>query len=250
MRIIGGEFKRRKLHTPPDERTTRPMPDLVRESLFNILRGHSEGATVVDAFAGTGAVGLEAVSRGAARCVLIERDRRIATIVQANIDELGVADRCELIVGDALGPGALARCPASIDLLFFDPPYPLVTDAGTWPRVRDQFGRFIARLSPQGFAVLRTPWPAVHHAPDEPEVLPPGARREVIEGAETIVLEADTVDGIDDEALEAFEQAAREAERVARERARPVDIDLAVPGAQGPETHHYGTTALHLYMRQ
>ncbi len=261
MRIIGGSHKRRKLITPPDAETTRPMPDFVREAVFNILRGHSEGATVVDVFAGTGSMGLEAASRGATDIYLIERDRRIANIIEQNIEQLGFDDRAQLIIGDALGPASVARVPDSIDLLFFDPPYPMVTDAETWPRVAAQFGRFVQKLAPTGFAVLRTPFPAVHRVKQAEPELPPGARVEHDfagdlpdnggnEAEEVIVLEADSVDGIDDAALEAFERAAREAEQQARERARPVDIDLGIPGAIGPESHAYGTTVVHLYMRE
>ena len=63
--IIGGEFRSRRLKSPKGREVTRPLPDRVRESLFGLLRGHTRGATVFDAFAGTGAFGLEAVSRGA-----------------------------------------------------------------------------------------------------------------------------------------------------------------------------------------
>ena len=259
MRIIGGSHKRRHLITPPDAETTRPMPDFVREAVFNILRGHSEGATVVDVFAGTGSMGLEAASRGATEVHFIERDRRSADIIDQNIEQLGLEDRAQLIIGDALGPASVARVPDSIDLLFFDPPYPMVTDAETWPRVAAQFARFVQKLAPTGFAVLRTPFPAVHRVKEVEPELPPGARVEHglnddgSEGdgqEEVIVLEADSVDGIDDAALEAFERAAREAEQQARERARPVDINLEMPGAIGPESHAYGTTVVHLYMRE
>ena len=77
MRIIAGEFKKRKLQGPPDDTTTRPIPDMVKEALFNILRGHPEDGAVLDCFAGTGSIGLEALSRGAPRCVFVERDKKI-----------------------------------------------------------------------------------------------------------------------------------------------------------------------------
>src|SRR6185436_5598593 len=105
---------------------------------FALLRGHCEGASVFDAFSGTGAIGLEAVSRGASRCVLVEKDRDAAAMLKANIESLGAADRCELVIGDALGAGAMARCPRPVHLAFFDPPYPLIRDPIGWKRVRAQ----------------------------------------------------------------------------------------------------------------
>jgi 16S rRNA (guanine966-N2)-methyltransferase len=169
MRIISGKYRSRRLLSPPPGSTTRPMPDRVKESLFAILRGNTEGAAVLDVFAGTGAIGLEAVSRGAERCVFVERDRRVAEMLRQNIETLGCGDRCEVVVGDALGLSILARSPRPVDLIFFDPPYPMVQDAmpgGGWDRVRGQFTRLIDLLSDHGFAVLRTPWPFVH--PDDP----------------------------------------------------------------------------------
>lgn len=159
MRIIAGEFKRRRLLSPPEGSTTRPIPDRVKVSLFNLLRGHFDGVAVFDAFAGTGAIGLEAVSRGAARCVLVERDKRVAATLKANIEALGAQDRCEVVVGDALGYAAALRCPVGVHLVFFDPPYAMMEDAARRPRVMAQLGRCIERLDETGYAILRTPWP-------------------------------------------------------------------------------------------
>src|SRR5215475_7819068 len=103
MRIIAGEFRSRRLLTPKDDAVTRPIPDRVKESLFGLLRGHCEGAQVFDGFAGTGALGLEAISRGAGRCVFVEKDKGAAELLRRNIEALGAGDRCELILGDALG---------------------------------------------------------------------------------------------------------------------------------------------------
>lgn len=159
MRIIAGEFRRRILKTPKDDSVTRPITDRVKESLFGLLRGHCEDAFVFDAFAGTGAIGLEAVSRGAAKCVFVEQNRDIAAILQSNIDMLNVGDRCRVVIGDALGPGALARAPRPLTLAFFDPPYALVQDHIGFRRVMAQLRSTIDLLKPDGFAVLRTPWP-------------------------------------------------------------------------------------------
>lgn len=169
MRIIAGEFRSRLLATPADNETTRPIPDRVKESLFAILRGHTEDAVIFDAFAGTGAIGLEALSRGASRCVFVEKDKRIASILQKNIDTLRVGDRAELVIGDALGPGALARCPRGVNLVFFDPPYPLVREPIGFKRVMAQFAQLVARLDPKGYAILRTPWPFFLEVAEAPE---------------------------------------------------------------------------------
>lgn len=178
MRIIAGDFKKRRLQGPPDDTTTRPIPDQVKESLFNILRGHCEDGPVLDCFAGTGSIGLEALSRGAPHCTFVERDRKIAHVLKANIEHCHAGDRAELVIGDALGPGALSRCPRPLHLAFFDPPYALVRDRAGLERVKAQVARAVALLDDTGYAVLRTPWPLLHAAggvggaadqPDAPE---------------------------------------------------------------------------------
>ena len=176
MRIIAGMYRSRLIASPPDDQT-RPMPDRVKESVFQLLRGHCEGAAVCDVFAGTGSVGLEAVSRGASECVLIERRREVAETLRGNIETLGAGDRCRVVVADALGPAALAACPAPAHLIFVDPPYPMMQDPRQRRRVMDQFARFVARLDDTGFAVLRTPWPYTEEGTRETVPLDvPGAR--------------------------------------------------------------------------
>jgi 16S rRNA (guanine(966)-N(2))-methyltransferase RsmD len=148
----------------------------VKESLFGLLRGHCEGANVFDGFAGTGALGLEAVSRGAARCVLVEQDKSIAAILTRNVEMLGVKDRCEVVVGDALGAGALARAPRPLTLAFLDPPYPVVQEPVGFRRAMAQLEKLVELLSPDGFAVLRTPWP-LHHRQGGPAPAPASTGR-------------------------------------------------------------------------
>ena len=163
MRIISGRFRSRKLFSPKDAATTRPIPDRVKESLFSMLRGNCEGAKVIDCFAGTGrGIGLEALSLGAERVVFVERDRKAADLLSRNIELLEVEEETDVVQADALGPAALARCPKPVDLVFFDPPYPLVLDPERCGHVLRQFGRFVDLLSDEGFAVLRTPWPLRH----------------------------------------------------------------------------------------
>lgn len=232
LRIIGGDLKRRRLHAPPDAETTRPMPDRVRQSVFTLLRGHTEGVEVFDGFAGTGAIGFEALSRGATGVLFVERERKIAALIERSAEELGVADRCEIAVSDALGAGAVARCPEGVHLVFFDPPYPLVSDPAQWPRVRDQFARLIGKLDETGYGVLRTPWPFVHPVDggvaEEPG---PTRRRRGRRGRE---------DEPEVEVLDLNEPPVKREMRA---------VDLAIPGALGPETHEYGSMAVHLYMR-
>lgn len=162
MRIIAGEFRRRVLVTPRDKSITRPIPDRVKESLFSLLRGHCEGANVFDGFSGTGAIGLEAVSRGAARCLLVERDRAIFPILKENVESLGCEDRCTVLQGDALGAAALASAPRPLTLAFLDPPYPMVLDPTGFKRVMAQVAALVNILAPGGYVVLRTPWPLQH----------------------------------------------------------------------------------------
>lgn len=159
MRIAGGIHRSRKLHSPPETAETRPIPARVKQSLFNILRGHTENAVVVDLFAGTGAIGLEAISHGAARAVFVERDKRMAAVLQQNIDELGETAKTTVLLGDAMNPVTIARLPERIDLAFMDPPYPLTMDMRTWSKIHAQAERLVERLAPDGYLILRTPWP-------------------------------------------------------------------------------------------
>src|SRR5690349_16037799 len=100
MRIVAGEFRGRRLSAPPGART-RPTADRVREALFSIL-GAIEGMRVADVFAGSGALGIEALSRGAAHATFVERDRRAAEVIERNVASVGAEERSELLVGDAL----------------------------------------------------------------------------------------------------------------------------------------------------
>ena len=220
------------------------MPDRVRESLFGLLRGHTEGAAVFDAFAGTGSIGLEAVSRGASRCVMVERDRRVADTLERNVRELGAEDRCEVVVGDALGAGALAACPMPVHLVFFDPPYALVEDAAGWQRARSQFMRLIVRLDETGYAVLRTPWPFLHaaqaaHAPTEP------TRARAARPTRRRARQMEPMEHDDPEPDPEIDAASPPSPAPPKTR-----VDLSLPNALGPETHVYHHTAVHLYMRR
>ncbi len=123
MRVIAGTYGGRRLRAPRG-RATRPTAERVREALFAAL-GELRGEVVLDLFAGTGALAIEALSRGAARAVLVERDARALAALRANLAELGLApEQAEVRRGEALRALRTARERAeTYDLLFVDPPY-------------------------------------------------------------------------------------------------------------------------------
>ncbi len=97
----------------------RPTPDRLREALFNVLAPRIEGAVFLDAYAGTGAVGIEALSRGAKRVILIESNKRALAVLRANLSSLGIADAATVVQGKAAAVAARYAC----DVAFLDPPY-------------------------------------------------------------------------------------------------------------------------------
>src|SRR5271156_4081067 len=127
MRIVAGRHRGRRLLAPPGE-TVRTTSDRAREALFNIL-SHGQlaaegvpfaGVAALDAFAGTGALGLEALSRGAAEAVFIEQDREALATLSQNVAALGEGAHARIVPGDATRP---PRAPSSCALVFLDPPY-------------------------------------------------------------------------------------------------------------------------------
>ena len=126
MRVIAGKYRRRALHSPSGL-DARPTSDRLRETLFNILAPRVEGARFLDLCAGTGAVGIEALSRGAASATFVDRSRKMCGLVETNLDALGVPEEeTEVINREALD--YLRRCAASEtqsawDVVYFDPPY-------------------------------------------------------------------------------------------------------------------------------
>jgi 16S rRNA (guanine(966)-N(2))-methyltransferase RsmD len=121
MRIIAGTLKGRRLESPTWA-GLRPTSDKLRETLFNILAPRVSGARVLDAFAGTGAVGIEALSRGAAHVTFVDVDRRALALVAANLRRCGVTDRYA-IIRTRLGDDASALPGGAFDLAVLDPPY-------------------------------------------------------------------------------------------------------------------------------
>lgn len=120
LRIVGGEWRRRVLAFP-DAEGLRPTPDRVRETLFNWLGQDLSGLACLDLFAGSGALGLEAASRGAGKVVLVERAPRVADALDSNIRLLQGAGRVELLRQDALK--FASSSPRAFDVVFLDPPY-------------------------------------------------------------------------------------------------------------------------------
>lgn len=131
MRIIAGEFKGRRLNAP-EGLGTRPILDRQKVTLFDVLRASFPCDRCIDVFAGSGGLGFEALSRGAARVRFVEKDRRAAAVLERNAADLGVAHRVEIHRGVAEdfpleGEGALG-------LVFFDPPFPRILAEPEWVR--------------------------------------------------------------------------------------------------------------------
>jgi 16S rRNA (guanine966-N2)-methyltransferase len=136
MRIISGRFKGRRLKTP-GWTGLRPTADRLRETLFNVLGNQVADAFVLDGYAGTGAVGIEALSRGASGVVFVEHDARAAALIAENLRHCGILEGCAIIradIGRLSQPGGLRR----FDVILLDPPYQevdlesCVRRAGPW----------------------------------------------------------------------------------------------------------------------
>jgi 16S rRNA (guanine966-N2)-methyltransferase len=168
MRIIAGTLKGRRLAAPTWD-GLRPTSDKLRETLFNVIADRMENARFLDGFAGTGAVGLEALSRGAAHVTFIEQDPRACKLIAQNVERCGVTDGYIIVRGGFGGKGmreSARRSPLGslgpFDVIFLDPPYadPVIDaamrTAMTW-------------LSPSGLLI-------VEHAARDPIAEPPGAR--------------------------------------------------------------------------
>jgi 16S rRNA (guanine(966)-N(2))-methyltransferase RsmD len=120
MRVIAGEYRSRRLKSIPGI-ATRPTSDRLRETLFNILTPRIGGARFLDAYAGTGAVGIEALSRGAAHAWFLERNRGALQTIRDNLASLGLEPRATVVPGPVL----LSLARYSADIVFLDPPYDL-----------------------------------------------------------------------------------------------------------------------------
>jgi 16S rRNA (guanine966-N2)-methyltransferase len=155
LRIVAGQLKGRRLKTPAGD-TTRPTSDRVREALFGVLGGRVVGARVADLFAGSGALGLEALSRGAARCLFVERRRNVLRVLRANIAALDMEVSSRVLMADAAAPSDRLLTEAPFDLVLADPPY----GRGFVARLT-RLGARPGFLAPGGLLVIE-------HAPAEP----------------------------------------------------------------------------------
>lgn len=170
MRIIRGRFRRRKLLSSPGA-VTRPIPDRVKESLFEFLEEDLSGARVADIFAGTGTIGLEAISRGAHSAVFFERDRKAAELLRKNVAALGVEDQTLCWQTDVMRTSFRPKNAEGIspfDIVFFDPPYRMVSDI----RPGMPLYKSLERLAREGVTsddarlIFRTPNRAAFAVPD------------------------------------------------------------------------------------
>lgn len=151
LRIVGGSLRGRKLKYSGDTRT-RPMKDRVREAVFNLLGTQVVGSHAIDLFAGTGALGLEAISRGAARATFIERHWPTAELIKASAAEFGVAERVEVVFGDAFLWSAKFIAEADTPLtVFCSPPFDFYVDRQQ--EMLALIGRWV-ELSPGGSQIV------------------------------------------------------------------------------------------------
>ncbi len=149
MRVIAGEFKGRTLFSPKD-RLIRPTSDRVREFIFSVIGESIRGAAVLDLFCGTGALGLEAKSRGAANIVFVDCSRNALELVRRNCSLLKV--EASILKGDAIS--VLSTMPAStFDYIFCDPPYDYEQ-----PSLLLQTIKETGRLSPEGLLIYESSW--------------------------------------------------------------------------------------------
>jgi len=122
MRIIAGEFRGRVIKSPPDSRT-RPTSDRLRETLFNVLAPRIDDARFLDLCAGTGAIGMEAVSRGAAFVTFVDKSRKACALIEENLDLLGIAESKTEVLALAAENFTGREHRSGWDIVFFDPPY-------------------------------------------------------------------------------------------------------------------------------
>jgi 16S rRNA (guanine966-N2)-methyltransferase len=154
---VAGEAKGRRLQAPPGD-DTRPTLDRVREAVFNALGSLDavDGARVLDLFAGSGALGIEALSRGAAHATFVERDPEARRVIGANLATTGMADRAEVVARDAgafLRRVGTAESRGRFDLVLLDPPYD--TDDPSWEEILTS----VAAAAPTGVVVIESARP-------------------------------------------------------------------------------------------
>jgi 16S rRNA (guanine966-N2)-methyltransferase len=149
IRVIGGEAKGRKLHLVPGS-ATRPVADRVKEALFNILSADVQGCRFLDLFAGTGSIGIEALSRGAAHCVFLDTDRQAVRTIHTNLELTGFEGRAEVHRQDAFG--YLSRAVGQgFDLVYVAPPQ----YAGLWSKAVLRMDADPRALNPDAWVIAQ-----------------------------------------------------------------------------------------------
>jgi 16S rRNA (guanine966-N2)-methyltransferase len=228
MRVIAGKFRGLRLKAPPGSQT-RPMTDQVKETLFNVLgaRLATPGALpeteILDLFAGSGALGIEALSRGARRCTFVERDRRSLNVLHDNLRSLRVRDTYSVLTDNAWTIRLPRARQGGYGLVFLDPPF---QDVSETYRVADLIERIAARLLPDGLIVFRS---------DRKTDFPLNALRavQVLDerhwGRNRVLLLA-----LDDERGPAAEEQREEEDR-AEQIGDNADRELAGPEKEAPE---------------
>ena len=157
MRIIAGQYKGRILLSP-EGMTTRPITDRVKSALFNILRNYLADAVVLDLFCGTGSMGLESLSRGAAMCYFADRDEGALGLLKQNIQALGAGEHSHIWRGDInalLGQWLTMITRRKVDLAFLDPPYAMARDWDWDTAARQLFEPLAKALAADGLVILR-----------------------------------------------------------------------------------------------
>jgi 16S rRNA (guanine966-N2)-methyltransferase len=155
MRVIAGTARRTGLKSVPGH-DTRPIPDRIKESVFAMLTAHEkiEGAAVMDLYAGSGSLGIEALSRGAASAIFVERSRDCVRVIEQNLEKTRLADQSRVISSDVVGALSMRVTDRQrFDLIFFDPPFP---DTATGlPADDTALVLAAARLNPDGWLLIR-----------------------------------------------------------------------------------------------
>ncbi len=165
LRLTGGTLRSRRV-SAPSGRAVRPTPARVKEALFSILAGRVSDARILDLFAGTGALGFEALSRGASAVTFVEAHRATAVALRRTAGELGVAERCTIVAAPA--ERSVARLNGRYDVVFADPPYALAYPGGLFAQLRAsgavdartllvyEHSATVAAPDDAGYTVLRT----------------------------------------------------------------------------------------------
>ena len=166
MRIIAGDHRGRAILGPENMQTTRPIIDSVKEALFNRLTslgllqpdGDNTSWSVVDVFSGTGSLGLEALSRGAASCMFVDQDRSAVSKLNENLKNLGLTDRAQVVQGSALaGYWCASLQPGSIQVAFIDPPYVMMEVDEDRAKVLSMVEQMRDIMEQGGVVMVRTP---------------------------------------------------------------------------------------------